>query len=57
MTTNNVRWQFRMVLERAGITGVMPHMCRRTVATAINDEGGVELAAELLGYTDPRITI
>uniref|UniRef100_UPI000B1887CF tyrosine-type recombinase/integrase n=1 Tax=Demequina iriomotensis TaxID=1536641 RepID=UPI000B1887CF len=38
LTTNNVRRQFRMVLERAGITGVTPHMFRRTVATAINDE-------------------
>ncbi|GMA37548.1 tyrosine-type recombinase/integrase [Demequina litorisediminis] len=57
LTTNNVRRQFRMVLERAGITGVTPHMFRRTVATAINDEGGVEPAAELLGHTDRRITI
>lgn len=57
LTTNNVRRQFRMVLERASITGVTPHMFRRTVATAINEQGGVELAASLLGHTDPRITI
>lgn len=30
---------------------------RRAVATAINESAGIELAAELLGHTDPRITI
>lgn len=57
LTTNNVRRQLRHVLDLAGITGVTPHMFRRTVATAINEQGGVDLAAELLGHTDPRITI
>lgn len=57
LTTNNVRRQLRHVLDLAGITGVTPHMFRRTVATAINEQGGVELAAELLGHTDPKITI
>ncbi|MEV7633164.1 tyrosine-type recombinase/integrase [Microbacterium sp. NPDC089318] len=57
LTTNNVRRQLRHVLDLAGISGVTPHMFRRTVATAINEQGGVELAAELLGHTDPRITI
>ncbi len=57
LTPNNVRRQLRHVLKLAGITGVTPHMFRRTVATAINAEAGVELAAELLGHTDPRITI
>lgn len=57
LTTANVRRQLRHVLSLAGITGVTPHMFRRTVATAINDESSVELAAELLGHTDPRITI
>ncbi len=57
VTTNNVRRQLRHVLDLAGIAGVTPHMFRRTVATAINEHGGVELAAELLGHTDPRITI
>jgi len=33
----------------AGITGVHPHMFRRTVATVINDQASVNLAAELLG--------
>ncbi|MFP3589569.1 tyrosine-type recombinase/integrase, partial [Paraburkholderia sp. SIMBA_055] len=53
---NNVRRQLRHVLDLAGITGITPHMFRRTVATATN-ERGVELAAELLGHTDPKITI
>jgi len=57
LTTNNVRRQLRHVLQAAGIDGVTPHMFRRTVATAINAEAGVELAAELLGHTDPKITI
>jgi len=57
LTTNNVRRQLRHVLELAGITGVTPHMFRRTVATAISEQADVTLAAELLGHTDPRITI
>lgn len=32
-------------------------MFRRSVATAINEHAGIELAAELLGHTDPKITI
>jgi len=27
------------------------------VATAVNDNAGVELAAELLGHTDTRVTV
>lgn len=57
LTTNNVRRQLRHVLDFAGISGVTPHMFRRTVATAINEQAGVDLAAELLGHTDPKITI
>lgn len=57
LTTNNVRRQLRHVLDLAGISGVTPHMFRRTVATAINEQAGVDLAAELLGHTDPKITI
>ncbi|UOR02411.1 tyrosine-type recombinase/integrase [Leucobacter allii] len=57
LTTNNVRRQLRHVLGLAGISGVTPHMFRRTVATAINEQAGVDLAAELLGHTDPKITI
>lgn len=57
LTTNNVRRQLRHVLDLAGITGVTPHMFRSTVATAINKQAGVDLAAKLLGHTDPKITI
>lgn len=32
-------------------------MFRRTAATAINDAASVDLAAELLGLTDTKITI
>lgn len=54
LRTNNARRQLRDVLRIAGIT---PHMFRRTVATVVNAQAGVDLAAELLGHTDPRITI
>ncbi|MEA5457389.1 site-specific integrase [Sinomonas sp. JGH33] len=57
LTTNNVRRQLRHVMDLAGIAGVTPHMFRRTVATAISAQAGVDLAAELLGHTDPKITI
>ena len=57
LTTANVRRQLRHVLERAGIGGVTPHLFRRTVATAVNDNASVELAAELLGHTDTKITV
>ncbi|WP_218031376.1 tyrosine-type recombinase/integrase [Nocardioides psychrotolerans] len=57
LTTANVRRQLRTVLERAGITGVTPHMFRRTVATVINEAASVDLAAQLLGHTDPKVTI
>ncbi|MGY4856319.1 tyrosine-type recombinase/integrase [Cryobacterium sp. AP23] len=57
LTTANVRRQLRQVLEGAGINGVTPHMFRRTVATAVNTNASIELAAELLGHTDTRVTI
>ncbi len=57
LTTNNVRRQLRHVMNLAGIEGVTPHKFRRTVATAINESAGVELASQLLGHTDPAITI
>ena len=57
LTTNNVRRQLRHVLELAAIPGVTPHLFRRTVATAVHELAGVDLAAELLGHTDPKITI
>jgi integrase len=57
LTMNNVRRQLRHVLDIAGIEHVTPHSFRRTVATAVNDRADVELAAELLGHTDSKITI
>ncbi|WP_036278224.1 tyrosine-type recombinase/integrase [Microbacterium sp. CH12i] len=57
LTTNNVRRQLRHVMNIAGIEGVTPHKFRRTVATTINENAGVELASQLLGHTDPAITI
>ncbi len=57
LTMANVRRQLRHVMDLAGIEGVTPHKFRRTVATAINDAADADLAAELLGHTDSKITI
>ena len=57
LTMNNVRRQLRHVLDLANIEGVTPHSFRRTVATAVYDCADVELAAELLGHTDSKVTI
>ncbi|MBW4042557.1 MAG: tyrosine-type recombinase/integrase [Acidobacteria bacterium] len=57
LTTNNVRRQLRHVMDAAGIEGVTPHLFRRSVATAVNDGAGINLAAQLLGHADPKITI
>lgn len=56
LTTNNVRRQLRTIMDKAGLQGVTPHRFRRTGATTIYQAGGIELAAGLLGHTDPRIT-
>lgn len=57
LTTSNVRRQLRHVLKLAGLPHVSPHKFRRSVATAVKERGDVNLAAELLGHTDPKITI
>lgn len=57
LTPNNVSNKLRRVLAMADIVGVSPHMFSRTVATAVNENGTIDLAAELLGHTDPRITM
>ncbi|MCD7102070.1 site-specific integrase [Pseudoclavibacter sp. 13-3] len=54
--TNNIRRQLRDVMEQAGVPDVTPHRFRRTAATAINEIGGLQLASELLGHSDPSIT-
>jgi len=56
LTPNNVRRQLRAVLKAAGIEGVTPHAFRRTVATTLNREAGVELAAAMLGHSSHAIT-
>lgn len=43
--------------KTAGIEGVTPHMFRRTVASVVNEQAGMNLASELLGHTDPKVTI
>ncbi|MGO1407968.1 MAG: tyrosine-type recombinase/integrase [Brachybacterium sp.] len=55
-STNNVRTRLRKILEEAGITGVTPHAFRRTVATTIHREAGIQLASETLGHSSEEIT-
>jgi integrase len=56
LTTNNVRRQLRAVLGAMGIEGVTPHAFRRTVATTIDREAGVDLASAMLGHSSRSIT-
>ncbi len=56
LTTYNVRRLLRTILTAAGIAGVTPHAFRRTVATAVDRAGGIDLAASLLGHSSPEIT-
>ena len=57
MTPNNVSNKLRRVLATADIVGVSPHMFRPSLATAVNENSTIDLAAELRGHTDPRITM
>jgi integrase len=57
LSPHNVRRQLRHAMSLAGIEGVTPHMLRRSVATAVHRNASVDLAAELLGHTDPKVTI
>lgn len=56
LTTANVRRRLREALRAAGVEAVTPHAFRRTVATVIDREAGLDLAAELLGHTSTAIT-
>lgn len=56
LTPNNVRRQLRTVLDTAGVESVTPHAFRRTVATTLNREAGVELAAAMLGHSSHATT-
>lgn len=57
--TNNIRRLLREVMEDAKtkIEKVTSHRFRCTVATVVNDAQGRLLVSELLGHTDPRITV
>ncbi len=56
LTMNNIRRRLRAVLDEAGIEGVTPHSFRRTVATVLDRASGLDLAAEMVGHTSPKIT-
>lgn len=52
------RNQHRDLLTRIGIDVdlLTPYSLRKTVASVVNEGGGAELAAKVLGHTDSRIT-
>lgn len=52
------RNQHRELLGRVGIDVdlLTPYALRKTVASVVNQAAGAELAAKVLGHTDPRIT-
>ncbi|MBT2498526.1 tyrosine-type recombinase/integrase [Agromyces sp. ISL-38] len=54
----NVRRQFRRILDLAGLgdAAISPHAFRRTGATAIAHELGLQAAADLLGHTSTAVT-
>ncbi|RXZ71216.1 tyrosine-type recombinase/integrase [Agromyces albus] len=54
----NVRRQFRKILGLAGLAdaGISPHAFRRTGATAIAHELGLQAAADMLGHTSTAVT-
>ncbi|TFD65417.1 tyrosine-type recombinase/integrase [Cryobacterium ruanii] len=56
-TSNTAKAAERALKGKLVIAAVTPHLFRRTVATAVNDNANVELAAELLGHTDTKITV
>jgi integrase len=54
----NVRRTFRLILEEAGLAGmqISPHAFRRTAATLLAHELGIQAAADQLGHTSTSTT-
>ncbi len=62
ISPHNLRRQLRAVLASAGLpedldlSGITPHVFRKTVATTIDQAASTGLAAELLGHSSTQIT-
>lgn len=58
LTPNNVRRIFREILKLAGLEGmeITPHAYRRTGATLLANELGMQAAADMLGHTSTATT-
>lgn len=56
LATNNVRRQMRASFGAAGIEGGTPHAFRRTVATTLDWEVGIDPASAMLGHSSRSIT-
>jgi integrase len=54
----NVRRSFRLILQLAGLEGmeITPHAFRRTGATLLANELGIQAAADMLGHTSTSTT-
>lgn len=58
LAPHNVRRSFREILKRAGLQGleISPHAFRRTGATLLTNELGIETAADVLGHSSTKTT-
>lgn len=58
LAPHNVRRTFRQMLKMAGLEGfeITPHAFRRTGATLLTNELGIETAADVLGHTSTKTT-
>ncbi|MDT0143165.1 tyrosine-type recombinase/integrase [Microbacterium sp. PRC9] len=58
LAPHNVRRTFREIVKRAGLDGleITPHAFRRTGATLLTNELGIETAADILGHTSTKTT-
>ncbi|WP_033197177.1 tyrosine-type recombinase/integrase [Agromyces italicus] len=58
LTPNNIRRTFRKILESAGLKdmNISPHAFRRTGATLLAKELGMQAAADMLGHTSTSTT-
>lgn len=58
LAPNNVRRVFREILKLAGLEGmeITPHAFRRTGATLLANELGIQAAADMLGHTSTATT-
>ncbi|WP_314505443.1 tyrosine-type recombinase/integrase [uncultured Microbacterium sp.] len=58
LAPHNVRRTFREMLKIAGLEGleITPHAFRRTGATLLTNELGIETAADVLGHTSTKTT-